>query len=380
MTGRQHGSLLLLAIATCHPGRAGAQEEPPHIEFDATVFSGRNPFLTGDDNAMTSAGEVSAQGGAKLALGHRTTIDLDGRIAYRRYDRRYGSFVTGHAMAAIDHRLDEHLSLRTEARYERFLPLEGLAASIDAAIDPVSLQERYEARQEVVWRPDPFLTLRGTVSWMKLAPRGSLLLARTEGTSLGLAAERRISTTSWIGAEGRATVSQSSDGVDADAGALVAKAGTRFAAHWTLEGEAGAARISRRDPGLPREDGPARLTAAASLCYDPRRLRICATARVAPVLTTFGGIRRERSAHLAFDFQTSERGTLSAEADYRSVPRPGFGSDASVLRLSSAYEHRLDSRFRLHVGADYDRRSGVTRQTQDTWTVRVGVTFRIPSP
>ncbi|MFD2135188.1 hypothetical protein ACFSLT_08005 [Novosphingobium resinovorum] len=88
-------------------------------------------------------------------------------------------------------------------------------------------------------------------------------------------------------------------------------------------------------------------------------------------VTGFGGIQREKVLTATFDFQTSERGTLSALGEYRSVPSPTFGSDAKIVSLSTTYEHRLDDRFRLHVGADYDRRTGLSSQTQSSWTIRV---------
>ena len=383
MTAAHRGTLLLLVVVPPTLGLAStgaaAQEQPPYIEFDMTGFTGRNLFLLTDDRKVTSGGEVSAQAGAALGLDARTTLDLEGRVAYRRYSRRYGDFVTGYGKAALDYRRNERFSTRTEATFERLLPLEGTTGLIDAAIDPVNLQDRYEIKQGLNWRPDQYMTISGAAAWSRLSPRGSQLLRRTDATSFDLAAERRLSPFSQIGAGGTAILSKASDGSESDALLFVLKAGTRIGPHLSVQAEAGVSKISRREPGRPGDNTPLQFATSLSLCYDPRRLRVCVTGQIVPAVTGFGGIQREKVLTTTFDFQTSERGTLSASSEYRSVPSPVFGRDARIVSLSTTYEHRLDNRFRLHVGADYDRRTGRSSQTQSSWTIRAGVTFRIPS-
>lgn len=383
MTAARRGHLLLLAVAPSTLGLsstgAAAQEQPPYIEFDMTGFTGRNLFLVPDDRKMTSGGEVSAQAGAALGIDAKTSLDLDGRIAYRRYSRRYGDFVTGYGKVAMDYRGSERLSTRTEASFERLLPLEGTNGTIDAAIDPVSLQDRLELKQNLRWRPDQYLTFSGEAAWSRLSPRGSQLLRRTDATSFALAAQRRLSTFTWVGLGSGATFSKASDGSKSDSALFVVKAGTRIQLHLSIEGEVGVSKISRHGPGTPRDETPFQFATSVSLCYDPRRLRVCIGGQITPAVTGFGGIQREKALTTTFVFQTSERGSLSASSEYRSVPNPAFGPDAKVVSLSATYEHRLDDRFRLHVGADYDRRTGMTTQTQSSWTIRAGVTFRIPS-
>ncbi|HUD30540.1 MAG TPA: hypothetical protein VMQ93_16850 [Novosphingobium sp.] len=377
---RRHASLPVLAIALLPPAPAVAQtREQPYIEVDMSLFTGRNPFLLPGDDEMTSGGEIGARGKATVPVDHRTMLELDGAVAYRRYDRRYGPFVTGHALAALDHRNDEHLNLRTEASYERYLPLEGMVASIDAAIDPVSLQERFQINEEVRWRPDRVSTMTGMVMLSRIAPRNSPLLTRTDATTFVLSAERRIARTTWLGLETLVTHSTSDDGGDARSTTARFKGGARLARGLTAELGIGLAKISRRDPGGPRGGGAGQFTASGSLCYDPRQFRLCISGRVAPVVTSFDGIRREKSLNARFDLRTMPRANFSLEADYRSMPGTGRLSDPEVLRASARYEHQLDGRVKLHIGADYDRRTGLARQTLDTWTVRVGATIRIPS-
>ncbi|MFT4055595.1 MAG: hypothetical protein QM681_13910 [Novosphingobium sp.] len=383
MTATHRGTVLLLAVAPPVLGfastGAAAQERPPYIEFDVTGFTGRNLFLVTDDRKVTAGAEVAAQAGTTLDVDAKTTLDVDGRLAYRRYNRRYGDFVTGFGKAALDYRGSERFSASTAASFERLLPLEGTNGTIDAAIDPVSMQDRYEIKQSLRWRPDQYMTISGEAAWSRLSPRGSQLLRRTDATSFALGAERRLSTFSWMGVGSGAIFSKASDGSKSDSALFVFKAGTRIRSHLSVEGQVGVSKISQHEPGRPSEDTPFQFATSVSLCYDPRRLRVCLAGQITPAVTGFGGIQREKALTTTFVFQTSERGTLSASSEYRSVPNPAFGPDAKVVSLSTTYEHRLDDRFRLHVGADYDRRTGMTTQTQSSWSIRVGVTFRIPS-
>lgn len=378
MRVRRHASLSALAIALLFPAAAAGQEKP-YIEVDMTVFSGRNPFLIPGDDAITTGGEIAARGAANVSVDYRTTLAVEGAGAYRRYDREFGSFVTGQARAKLDHRGDERFELSTEAAYERYLPLEGMVASIDAAIDPVSLQERYMIDQDVRWHPDRLTTVAGSIGWSRIRPIDSPLLTRTDGTTLSLSLERRLSLTSWIGMETQATLSDSEDGGEARSGSVLLKGGTRIARRLTGEFAAGISKISRGDGRGPRQGGSGDLTASASLCYDPRRFRLCLTGRISPVITSFGGIRREKSLNATFDLKLMPRANFRIEADYRSMPGAGGLADPEVMRATARYEHEIDRRLKFHVGADYDRRTGLARQTLDTWTVRAGVTFRIPS-
>ncbi|EJL23328.1 hypothetical protein PMI02_04226 [Novosphingobium sp. AP12] len=378
MSVRRHASQSVLAIALLAPAPAAAQEKP-YIEVDMTVFSGRNPFLIPGDTAITTAGEIGLRGEATVAVDRKTSLALDGAGAYRGYDRKFGTFVTGHAMAKLAHRSSERFDLATEAAYERYLPLEGMTASIDAAIDPVSVQERYALDQDVRWHPDALTTLSGSVGWTRISPIDSPVLTRTDGTTFLLSAERRLSRTTWVGMETETTRSDSEGGGEALSYSVALKGGTRIARGLTAEFAAGISKISRTEGRGSRQGGSGQLTASASLCYDPRRFRFCLSGRVSPVITSFDGIRREKSLNATFDLKLMPRANFTIEADYRSMPGAGRLSDPQVMRGSARYEYQVDRRLKLNIGADYDRRTGLARQTLDTWTVRVGATFRIPS-
>lgn len=387
MTVRRHVSLFVPAIAILSPAPVAAQEKP-YIEVDMTVFTGRNPFLIPGDTEITSGGQIGAEGRATVGVDYRTALELDGALAYRRYTRRFGTFVTGHAGAALEHRNSERLSLRTEAIYDRSLPLEMAVASIDAAIDPVSLQERYAIEQDIRWTPDRFTRIIGNVALTRISPRGSLVLTQTDAATLTASIERRVATTTWLGIEGQVTRSEARDGGVARAGSIGLKGGFRFARNFSADITAGLSKTSRsgpRGPGpdRPGEDGSGQFAARASLCYDPRRFRLCLSGAVSPVVTSFDGIRREKALNATFDLRTMPHANFHLEADYRAMPAraiPGTDrlADPKVMRAAARYEHQLDSRLTLNIGADYDRRTGLARQTLDAWTVRVGATFRIP--
>lgn len=384
MTSRRHASLFVPAIAILLPAPAAAQEKP-YIEVDMTVFTGRNPFLIPGDTEVTSGGEVGLRGEASVGVDYRTALELDGGIAYRRYTRRFGDFVTGHANVGLEHRNSERLSLRTEASYGRYLPLEAAVASIDAAIDPVSLQERYALDQHVNWTPDRLTRVIGRVELTRISPRGSLVLTQTDAATLTMSMERRVAPTTWLGLEGQVTRSEARDGGTARAGSVGVKGGFRFGRNWGLDVTAGLSKTSRGGPDGPREGGSGQFAARASLCYDPRRFRFCLSGAVSPVVTSFDGIRREKALGATFDLQTLPHANFHLEADYRAMPAravPGTSAlaDPKVMRVAARYEHQLDNRLTLNVGASYDRRVGLARQPFDSWTVRVGATFRIPRP
>jgi hypothetical protein len=369
---------VVLAPAVWASAPAAAQEAP-YIEFDMTVVTGRNPFLLPGDDAITTAGEMGARGAATIDVDHASTLALDGRVAYRKYDRRFGSFVLGNARADFDHRSDEHLSTRTGASYERYLPLEGMVASIDAAIDPVSLQERYVVDQDVRWRPDRQTTVTGMAMWSRIAPQGSLLLSRTDAVTLVLSGERRLARFTWIGLESQATFSDTADGSNSRAATVRVKGGARLAKGLTADISLGLATISQGYPGRPRSGGSGQFSALGSICYDPRRFRLCVTGRLAPTVTSFEGIRREKSLNARFDLRLMPRAEFSLEADYRSMPGVGHLADPEVMRASARFQRQIGKYVKLQLGADYDRRTGIASQSLDSWTARIGATFRIPS-
>nr|WP_314466476.1 hypothetical protein [uncultured Novosphingobium sp.] len=365
------------------PARSAAQNQP-RIEVDMSLFAARNPFLLPGDDAVTLGGQIAGKASAEWPLDFRTRIETGGSLAYRQYTREYGNFLTGSAELALVHRRNEYLSLRTELSFERVLPVEAVASSLDSAIDPVSLQDRYEVAQGVTVHTDARTALNARLGWSRIDPRGSLLLTPTDAISLDFGAENRIDAATTLGLGGQITSSRSSSGGDPHAWAVQAKAIRRFPRAWNAEIEIGVTRLSRLTPGSGRESGPVQFSGNGSLCHEPGHIRFCASAAVASVVSSFGGIQREVSAATSLDWRSSERGRLIARGEYRRSPQSGGPGgnlpDIEVLSLTSRYEHRLDGQFLLYGGAEFQQRTGLSDIRLNSLTFRTGLLYRIPRP
>ena len=392
MTALRHGTLPALAlhgpafaaIAALLPAVATAQSQP-RIEVDMSLFAARNPFLLPEDDTVTPGGQLAVKAGAEWRLDFRTKLETEGAVAYRQYARRYGHFVTGRADVALVHRRNEYLSLRSAASFERVLPIEALASSVDSAIDPVSIQVRHDLSQAATVHTSARTAFTGHLGWSRIDPRGSTLLAPTSAVSAELAAETRIDSVTTLGAVAQVTRSRSATGGDPHAWSILGKAARRLPRAWNAAVELGATRVSRRGTGSRRETGPVQFSGRASLCQEPGRVRFCASAAVASVVGSFGGIQRETSAAMSFDWRSSARGTLAARGSYVRVPRStglqGFEVPGlELLNLIARYEHRLDERFVLYGGAEYRRRVGIGDTPLDSVTLQTGLLYRIPRP
>lgn len=343
-----------------------------------SVFAARNPFLRPGEDAVTPGGQVSARAEATWPLDFRTSIETGGTLGYRQYGRGYGQFVTGGAELALVHRRNEYLSLRTEASFDRSLPIESVASSLDGAIDPVSLQDRYEASQSVTFRSDAYTTFTGRLGWSRIEPRGSLLLGKTTALSFDAGAERRIDPATTFGLAGQATTSRSAEGGDPRSWTVRGTATRRFPRAWDATVELGVTQVSRHGPGRGRETGPVQFAGSTSLCHAPGRMRFCASAAVGSVVSSFGGIQREVSAATTLDWRTGERGTLVARAEYRRSPQSSELPDLEVFSFVSRYEHQLDGRFAVYGGAEYQQRQGLSEGRMDSLTLRAGLLYRNP--
>lgn len=379
MTRRAHGPAFPVSVilAVLLPEPLAAQSQP-HIEVDMSLFGASNPFLRPGDDALTLGGQITGKAGATWQLGYRTSLETEGSLSYRQYTRKYGEFLTGSMELALDHRRNEYLSLRTEASFERILPIEALASSLDGAIDPISLQDRYAISQALTYRTSTLTTFNGRFGWNRIAPRRSLLLAPTSAVFFDFGGDTRIDPATTLGFVGQFAASRSRTGGDPRSWALAARATRRFPQAWNLVIEAGVTRISRREPTGGRETGPVQLSGLTSICHEPGRIRFCASGAVASIVSSFGGIQREISASTSLDWRTSERGTVLSRGEYRRSPQGDTRPDLEVLSLDARYEHRLDRRFIVYGGAEYQQRTGIGADRLNAVTVRAGLIYRIP--
>jgi hypothetical protein len=379
VTRRPHGPAIPLGVilAVLLPGPLCAQSQP-HIEVDMSLFGASNPFLRPGEEALTLGGQIAGKAEAIWALDHRTNLETDGSLTYRQYAREYGEFLSGSLELALAHRRNEYLSFRTEASFERILPIEALASSLDGAIDPISLQDRYEISQALTYNTSTLTTFNGRVGWNRIAPRRSLLLAPTSAVFFDFGAERRIDPATTLGFAGQLLASRSRTGGDPRTWAFAARATRRFPKAWNLVVEAGATRISRLEPAGGRQAGPVQFSGNVGICHEPGHIRFCASGAVASIVTSFGGIQREVFASTSLDWRTSERGTVLSRGEYRRSPQGIARPDLEVLTLDARYEHRLDGRFTVYGGAEYQQRTGLGTDRLHAMTVRAGLIYRIP--
>ncbi|WP_395397404.1 hypothetical protein WBP07_32525 [Novosphingobium sp. BL-8A] len=380
---------IALAITMAIPGRAAAQtlDQPQTqpqthtpIEIDMTIFAGRNPLLVTDDDAVTGGVEVGLRAGKDWQLSPGTKLGAEGNVAFRQYSRRYGNFVTGRAALALDHRHNEYLSFQSEASFERVLPAEATADSIDSAIDPLTLQNNYALRQTVTWNPNALSTISGQLGWRQLDPQGSSLLERTTAVDLSLNARRQIDALTTLGLLGMMTWSRSRAGGDPRAWSAYFTAERRIVHAWRLQAQVGVTRTSQLDTLGARQSGGIQFAGNASLCHDPGRISACVTASIQPVVSAYNGIQRETAYGATFSWRSSPRGTLTASADYRRSPQPAPSPAIDTMRIAARYDFRLNQQTTLFAGPEYRRRTNVSGQTVDSTVFRIGVTIGLPRP
>ncbi len=374
---------IALAITMALPGRAQAQAQPKPImpiEIDMSVFAARNPFLEPDDDVVTGGAVVSVRGRTDWQLAPGTDLDADGRVAFRQYTRRYGNFVTGRAALALNHRHNEYLTLLTEASFERLLPTETMVNSIDSAIDPISLEDNYNLSQTITWHSDALTTVNGRLGWSKLDPQGSSLLERTTAINLNVDAKRQIDALTTLGAVGMMTWSRTQTGGNPHAWSLLFTADRRIIDSWRLQAQAGISRTSQVDAIGVRRTGGVQFAGNASLCHDPGRFTACLTASIQPIVSAYGGILRETAYGATLSWRTSQRGTLTASADYRRSPQPPPDRAINTTQLAARYDFRLNQQFTLYAGPEYNRRTGLSGQKVDSTVFQIGVTIGLPRP
>ena len=119
-----------------------------------------------------------------------------------------------------------------------------------------------------------------------------------------------------------------------------------------------------------------RFNGSANLCYEPSRLTACLSAAVRSEVSGLAGLQREVSIGASVTRRLTERGSLSATADYRKARLGGGVSSPDVLHASTSYDHRLNRSFSLRTGVDYLRRTQLSGQRIGAVIFQVGVTFR----
>lgn len=364
--------MLSSALLIVMPATVLAQ---PRLEIDLGAFGSSNPFLLPGEDELTVGADVEVRAANAVSLNSRTMAEANGRIGVRQYSRRFGQFWTGRGAGALRHRRNEFLSFDTDAYYERVLPAEALAESVDAAIDPVSIRENYGASHSVLWRPNARTSVRGLAAWATTGPTRLSPLPRTSAFDFTLGIERRVSEVLTLGGRGQYTVSDSPLGGDAVVAAFRLTATRRLRGNWRGEVELGIEREAVALAGGGRDSGPARFSGRGILCVEPERTSLCVSSGLRSVLSGLG-LQRELSFGAVLRRRTAERGTLVLNADYRQAPIASSDRDAEVLAVGSTYEHQVGRQFHVFGGVDYLRRGQPTGGDIDAVGGRVGISFR----
>lgn len=339
-------------------------------------FLSDNPFLISGERRAAAAVEIIARPEFVWSVAPATSVEVSATVAVRHYFRRYGDFVTGRALTSIRHRQNEFLSLNGSVTYTRELPTDALTDSIDAAIDTRSVRESYAARSSVDWTPNATTSIDADFGAQRTRYPNSTLLSSVNAYDLGVGLSKRVSAVMSLGVRAQMTVSHVANRGDSSAASVWLTVSRRLQTAWRADAQVGIERTSLEGPLENGRDRRIRFSGSANLCYEPSRLVACLTAAVRSELSGLAGLQREVSFGASVTRRLTERGSLSATADYRRARLEGRGRSLDVLHASTSYDHRLSRRFSLTTGVDYVRRTQLSGQRIGAVIFQIGATFR----
>ncbi|MET0251012.1 MAG: hypothetical protein ABW203_02435 [Novosphingobium sp.] len=379
MSFRERGRLCRFAAALAAgallPGAAAAQPRIT-LEGEATQTVSDNPFLLPGGDKATAIFEVLARPTIAWSLGPGSSLDLTGEVGVRQYSRRFGNYLIGSAATTFRHRENEYFSMMGALSYVRELPVDGLGDSIDAAIDTLSIRSTYQARTTATWNPDAMTSIVGDVSLRKTSHPDSTILSSTTFRDIRVGFSKRVSPLTSLGFATHLTMGDSRFSGDSTGKGIALTVARRLGSNWRADAQLGVERLTMRDGLAGADSGRTNLSGGGSFCYEPQQTALCLSTALRSALSGIGGLQRELSFAGTFNRRLSERGTLTAAADYRRSRLPVFDARVDVLRLATAYEHRVTDRLSLTGGVDYLRRTRLTGETVSAAFVRLGVTIR----
>lgn len=343
----------------------------PRIEGEVRLIASDNPFvLPGADRAAV-AGELIVRPELDWTIGPGTTVGLTSTLAYRRYSRRYGDFLTSRVIAAMSHRDSEYLTIDSNLSFANELAADALTESIDFSIDPRSVRRRFAGRTAIAWSPDARSSITGAIGWESLRYPGAALLSPANAYHADLAASRRISPRTSLGLRASATRTD----------VIGVTRLSAYAVYATISYQAGPAIEGNADIGVEWSgynlpgNSRARLSGRVSLCYRPNLLDLCLTASRQSEVSGFGGLQSELHVGVAASRRTSERGRISAHADYRRADMGVANSQTGATRVGIAYRHRLTERIAIAGEVDHLSRKFMTSGRNDAVVARLSIIF-----
>lgn len=362
-------------MATSPTGSASAEPRVT-IEADSSLLASRNPFLLPGDDDVTLAGEVVIRPKIAWQADPGTEINVEGDLALRGYHRRFGTFVLGRAVANVEHRRNEFLTVDASASFGRELPAEARTPTIDAAFDTLSVREAANLRSGLTWTPDARTTVATSVGWERVNYRGSALLDRASAFDTRAQLSRRTGPHTTLGVQLQYTSSRGAgvERVSASAVRLVAE--RHLSERWRASVSGGVERSDFVDTAGRRQQSPLRFSGTAEACYEPQHLRLCGGTQLRSVVSGFGGLQREMDFSLTARKQVAEHAFVEGRAYYTHARLQPSDRNADVARASLMYERRMSGRLWVRAGADYLSRTRFAGQRIGGATLRIGVTYR----
>ncbi|MEZ0496457.1 hypothetical protein [Sphingomonas sp. IW22] len=344
------------------------------LDGHARVIASDNPFLLDGGDTHAVAMEVAARPDLRWQPGPSTFAQLRGEVAYRRYLRRYGDFLTGDAEASLRHRASDFISADASLTYARELPIDGLTESSDFAVDPTTVRQRISGRGAVTWTPNSRDRLVGAVGFERLRYSRAGPLAGTNARNLDVEATRRITERTRIGVSVMAARTRIAGTGNLAADGIRAVIEHQFSPHLNARGRLGF-EWTRYDIGSSSARG--RLSGNANICYRPERVEGCFTASVQNEVSGIGGLQRERFVGATFRYRLDEWSSLTALADRRSsdLAAPLVPIRTRAERVGIGYERRVGPRLMLTGNADYQRRQFAMGGTNGAFVILLGISL-----
>ncbi|CAN5291248.1 hypothetical protein BH11PSE5_BH11PSE5_11030 [soil metagenome] len=389
----RHALFVTVALIAA-PGAALAQSDI-RLSADANAGVGysNNPFSVATGNSGSALAEIKIEPRLRVVDEH-SEITLSGTGDYQRYLRRYGdSFDWG---GALDYSATpaEHVKTNLGVRYSSSIV--GRGAFTSGATDPALPDPPIVSGTDIALfgTRDRVDTLRGNgdvtyaISARDTFAAGAYYV-RSRYTQFGaigdydgyggsLGYSRQVDEHLQLGLQGSAA---RYDYVGAPGDSTIYSAQLAFNAtlgpRWTASGALGMTFIDANVGASTTS-----LSGNVRLCQSSARGNFCIYARRAALPTGITGVQNETSVGASYSYKLSERGRITASADYT---RNGNGQSLNVgqneyLRGSLGYDRVLSQRIHLFVqgqyrgifggpvkiGADYGGKVGLAIRFGDT--------------
>lgn len=362
------GSALLVATP------AGAQTVT-RIEADAALIASDDPFLLGGDDTEALALQVAVRPELELQAGPATFVELRGEAAYRRYLRRYGDFVTGHADAEVRHRASDFLSADARLSFARELPIDALTDSIDFAVDPTNVRQRLSGRTTATLTVSARDRMTLGAGFDRIRYQQPSPLSSTRSWHVDAEWTRRF--TERFGAGLMATVTNTNIAGIGDLSGIGVRSVVEYRFSSTLEAR-GQLGVEWTRYQITDGQRRARLSGSGNICYRPQRIEACVTASLQNEVSGIGGLQRETFVGGTFRYRLNESSSVTALGEYRAADLTGpviASARTNATRFGAGYERRISQRLMLTGNVDYLRRSYLSGNRADGFAVRIGVTF-----